>query len=312
MNSFFRHLAMASACIVWGLMAPLAKDAMRTDFTGMDMVAFRVAGGAICFWLTSLILTLCGKKQERVPLHDIGLFFLASLCSIAFNQGLFTIGVSMTSPVNASIMTTTLPIISLVLSVVFLHEKVSWQKIVGICLALSGALMVILTSHTASAAGAVNPYRDALGAAMCVLAQCSFATYLVVFGKLIKKYTVVTCMKWMMLFATLTIWPFALPHILSLPWSTIAARSYWETGFVVFFGTYCAYILMTWAQQVLRPTQVSVYNYFQPVVSCLASVMMGLAVFGYLQAIAVLLVFSGVYLVTNNSTHLKRKQVAEM
>ena len=311
MNSFFRHLAMVSACIIWGLMTPLAKDAMRTDFSGMDIVAFRVAGGALCFWLTSLVLALCGKKQEHVPLHDIGLFFLASLCSITFNQGLFTIGVNMTSPVNASIMTTTLPIISLVLSVLFLHEKVSWQKIAGICLALSGALMVILTSHTASAAGAVNPYRDALGAAMCVLAQCSFATYLVVFGKLIRKYSVITCMKWMMLFATLTVWPFALPHIISLPWSAIAVHSYWEAGFVVFFGTYCAYILITWAQQVLRPTQVAIYNYFQPVVSCLVSVMMGLAVFGYLQAIAILLVFSGVYLVTN-STHIKKKRVAEM
>ena len=298
MSVFLRHLSMASACIIWGLMAPLAKDAMRVDFSGIDMVAFRVAGGAICFWLTSLVLTLCGKKQEKVPLHDIGLFFLASLCSITFNQGMFTVGVSLTSPVNASIMTTTLPIISLILSAVFLHEKVSLRKIMGICLALSGALMVILTSHTASATGAVNPWRDALGAAMCVLAQCSFATYLVVFGKLIKKYSVVTCMKWMMLFATLTIWPFVLPHMVSLPWSTIAARSYWETAFVVFFGTYCAYILMTWAQQVLRPTQVSIYNYFQPVVSCLASVLMGLAVFGYLQTIAVVLVFSGVYLVT--------------
>lgn len=298
MSVLFRHLAMASACIIWGLMAPLAKDAMQADFSGVDMVAFRVAGGAICFWLTSLVLTLCGHKQENVPLKDIGLFFLASLCSITFNQGMFTVGVSLTSPVNASIMTTTLPVVSLILSAVFLHEKVSWQKIVGICLALSGALMVILSSHTASAVNAADPCHDALGSVMCVLAQCSFAAYLVLFGKLIKKYSVVTCMKWMMLFATLTIWPFALPHIVSLPWSSVAVRSCWETAFVVFFGTYCAYILMTWAQQVLRPTQVSVYNYFQPVVSCLASVAMGLAVFGCLQVVAVALVFSGVYLVT--------------
>lgn len=298
MSVFFRHLAMASACMIWGLMAPFAKDAMQADFTSIDMVAFRVAGGAICFWFTSWVLTLCGKKQEKVPWKDVGLFFLASQCSITFNQGLFTVGVSFTSPVNASIMTTTLPIISLILSAIFLHEKVSWRKILGIGLALSGALMVILTSHTASTAETVDSHRDALGAVMCVLAQCSFATYLVVFGKLIKRYSVVTCMKWMMLFATLTIWPFALPHIVSLPWTAIAVRSYWETAFVVFFGTYCAYILLTWAQQILRPTQVAIYNYFQPVVSCIVSVLMGLAVFGYLQAIAVVLVFSGVYLVT--------------
>lgn len=301
MNTFLRHVAIASACIIWGLMAPLAKDAMRTDISGLDLVAFRVAGGAVCFWLTSLILHLCGKKQEKVPLRDIGVFFVASLCSITFNQCMYTIGISMTSPVNASIMTTTLPIVSLILSALFLHERVSWSKVFGIVLALSGALMVILTSHTASAVRSSNPFSDAIGSLLCVLAQCSFATYLVLFSNLIRKYTIVTCMKWMMLFATLTILPFALPHIVTLPWQTISLRSYCEVGFVVFFGTYCAYILMTWAQQALRPTQVSIYNYLQPVVSCLASVAMGLAVFGYLQAIAILLVFSGVYLVTHTS-----------
>ena len=134
---------------------------------------------------------------------------------------------------------------------------------------------------------------------MCVVAQCSFATYLVLFNKLVKKYSVITCMKWMMLFATLTIWPFTTAHIVSLSWSEIGLISYLEVGFVVFLGTYCAYILMTFAQQVLRPTQVAIYNYFQPIISCLVSVVMGLAVFGWMQAVAILLVFSGVWLVTN-------------
>ncbi len=302
-----RHLSMALACVCWGLMAPFAKDAMRVDFTGLDIVSFRVAGGAICFWLTSFVLTLCGRKQEHVPLRDIGLFFLASLCSITCNQGLYTVGISYTSPVNASIMTTTLPIISLILSAIFLHEHISMQKVMGILLALSGALMVILSSHTASVEPSANPHTDAIGAVMCVVAQCSFAIYLVVFSRLIKKYSVVTCMKWMMLFATLTIWPFTTQHIVSLPWRSIALSSYLEVGFVVFFGTYCAYILMTLAQQVLRPTQVAIYNYFQPVISCLVSVVMGLAVFGWKQALAILLVFSGVWLVTH--THRVAQEV---
>lgn len=300
---YLRHVSIFLACVCWGLMAPLAKDAMQVDFTGTDLVSFRVAGGALCFWLTSAILSLCGKKQEHVPLHDVGMFFLASLCSITFNQGLYTIGVSYTSPVNASIMTTTMPIISLILSAIFLHERLTWAKVLGIALALSGALMVILTSHTASATTPTNPYADALGAGMCVLAQCSFATYLVIFGKLIKKYSVITCMKWMMLFATLTIWPFTTHHIIGIAWATIPLKSYLEAGFVVFFGTFFAYIFMGWAQQALRPTQVAIYNYFQPVIACLVSVCMGLAVFGVYQAIAVLLVFSGVYLVTMHKSN---------
>ncbi len=292
---------MGSACLIWGLMAPLAKDAMRVDFSGLDMVTFRVAGGALCFWFTSLVLTLCGHKQEKVPRRDIGLFFVASLCSITCNQCLYTVGISYTSPVNASLMTTMLPIISLILSALLLKEPVWWYKVLGIVLALTGALLIILSGVQGTSGmsdGSSDGGRSALGAGMCVLAQCSFALYLVLFGKLIKRYSIVTCMKWMMLSATLCIAPFTLPHIVTLPWESIPAVSYLEAGFVVLFGTYFAYLLMTWAQKVLRPTQVAIYNYFQPIVAALVSVAMGLSTFGWTQAAAILLVFAGVYFVT--------------
>lgn len=305
-GTWLRHVAMGSACLIWGLMAPLAKDAMRVDFSGLDMVTFRVAGGALCFWLTSLVLTLCGHKQEEVPRRDIGWFFVASLCSITCNQCLYTVGISYTSPVNASLMTTILPVISLLLSAILLKEKVRWYKVLGIVLAVTGALTIILSG--AQGANSVLDWsgdggRSALGAGMCVLAQCSFALYLVLFGKLIKRYNIVTCMKWMMSFATLCIAPFTLSHIASLPWTSIPARSFLEAGFVVVFGTYFAYLLMTWAQKVLRPTQVAIYNYFQPIVAALVSVAMGLSTFGWLQAVAVLLVFAGVYFVTFYQQH---------
>lgn len=48
------HLCLFLACAFWGLMAPLGKDAMTHGFTGLEMVTFRVAGGAVLFWLTSL------------------------------------------------------------------------------------------------------------------------------------------------------------------------------------------------------------------------------------------------------------------
>lgn len=300
-GTWLRHVAMGSACLIWGLMAPLAKDAMRVDFSGLDMVTFRVAGGAFCFWLTSLVLTLCGHKQENVPLRDVGWFFVASLCSITCNQCLYTVGISYTSPVNASLMTTLLPVISLLLSAILLKEKVHWYKVLGIVLALTGALLIILSGAQGASSlldQSGDGGRSALGAGMCVLAQCSFALYLVLFGKLIKRYSIVTCMKWMMLSATLCISPFTLPHIVSLQWEIIPTVSYLEAGFVVVFGTYFAYLLMTWAQKVLRPTQVAIYNYFQPIVAALVSVAMGLSTFGWLQAVAVLLVFAGVYFVT--------------
>jgi len=68
----------------------------------------------------------------------------------------------------------------------------------------------------------------------------------------------------------------------------------------VVVGTFVCYILTMIGQKTLRPTVVSVYNYVQPMVSVLVSVLMGLGVMKVSHAIAVVLVFAGVRLVTKS------------
>ena len=63
------------------------------------------------------------------------------------------------------------------------------------------------------------------------------------------------------------------------------------------------------AQHELRPTVVSIYNYVQPIVACLVSVATGLALFGWSEALSVVLVFSGVWLVTQSKS--RRDQLAQ-
>lgn len=59
---------------------------------------------------------------------------------------------------------------------------------------------------------------------------------------------------------------------------------------------------MTVGQKILRPTVVSVYNYVQPVVAVSVSLMLGLAVFKGVQALAAALVFVGVWLVVRSKS----------
>ena len=55
-------------------------------------------------------------------------------------------------------------------------------------------------------------------------------------------------------------------------------------------------------QHTLRPTVVSVYNYVQPIVSVIVSVCMGIGILRWSHALAVILVFSGVRLVTKSKS----------
>lgn len=285
------HFSIFGAAAIWGLMAPIGKDAMQHGITGVDMVTFRVAGAAICFWITSLFSR--EVASEHVAKRDLLQLFFAGLFAIVCNQCCFTIGLSITSPINASIVTTTLPIVALISSAIFLHEKVTWKKILGIACGVSGALMLVLGSATATNAKAGN----ILGDILCVCAQCSFAIYLALFKNLVSKYHTVTCMKWMFTFSTLVILPFTFKSVAAIPFAEISVLTWLESAFVVVGGTYIAYILMMRAQKTLRPTVIAMYNYVQPMTSTIVSVIAGLAIFGLSQILAILLIVLGVYTV---------------
>lgn len=287
------HLCMLCAGTCWGLMAPIGKDAMLNGIDGIDLVSFRVLGGALLFWLTSLF-----TKKEHVPVKDILLLGCAGLFALVFNQCSYTIGLNLTSPSNSSIMTTSMPIFAMVLSFFILKEPITWQKAGGVLLGCAGAVIIITTSATSGNAKVGNIWGDLL----CMSAQLSFALYLSLFKPLIQKYSLFTVNKWMFTWATLIIWPFTLGHVSSIDFASVPMSTWWETGFVVFFGTYISYICMMVGQQTLRPTVVSVYNYMQPLVSVSVSVAASLAVFKTSQALAAILVFSGVWFVVKSKS----------
>ncbi len=287
------HLCLLCAGSFWGLMAPVGKEAMLHGIDGIDMVAFRVLGGAILFWLTSLF-----TAREHVPVRDIFKMGAAGLFALVFNQCSYTIGLNMTSPSNSSIMTTSMPIFAMLLSFLILHEPITWKKACGVFLGCTGAVIIITTSAQSGNAKVGNIWGDLL----CMSAQLSFALYLALFKPLAQKYSLFTMNKWMFTWATVLIWPFAFSHVADIDYAHVPVSTWWETGYVIFFGTYLGYICMMVGQKILRPTVVSIYNYVQPVVSVSVSVALGLAVFKGIQAVAAVLIFTGVWLVVRSKS----------
>lgn len=294
------HLCMFSACAIWGLMSPVGKDAMTHGIDGITMVSFRVAGGALLFWIASLFV-----KREHVPLCDILKFAGAAVFGLVCNQCCFTIGLSLTSPGNASICTTAMPIFAMLLSFVILREPITWMKAGGVLLGCLGALLLILTSVTHADARV----GDIRGDLLVLGAQLSYALFLSLYNRFIKKYSVFTVNKWMFFWATLIVWTFSLSHVAATEWTAIQPVTWAEAGYVVFFGTFIGYILIVNAQQVLRPTVIATYNYVQPIVAVSVSLLMGIGVLKWTQAVSVLLVFGGVWLVTKSKSRRDLEQL---
>lgn len=287
------HICILSACVMWGLMSPIGKAAMESGVDNLNMVFLRAVVGAVLFWITSMFV-----KREHVPVKDVLALAGAGLFGLVGNQCCFTIGLGITTPSNASIVTTSLPIFAMVFAALILKEPITPRKALGVGIGCSGALILILSS------AAANDSRigDIRGDLLCVTAQMSFALYLTLYRNLIKRYSAITISKWMFTWAAVMLLPFLGKHAVTTDWQAIGMTTWLETGFVVFFGTYIAYLLMQTAQQTLRPTVVSIYNYMQPVVAVTVSIACGMCLFTWKQALAVALVFSGVWLVIKSKS----------
>jgi len=169
---------------------------------------------------------------------------------------------------------------------------------VGVLMGCSGALILILTS----AAHASDKVGDIRGDLLCLFAQVSFALYLSLFTPLIRRYNVFTINKYMFTWASLMVLPFTFGHVKDVLSEPIPTSTWLEAAYVVVIGTYFCYILTMIGQRTLRPTVVSVYNYVQPIVAVVASLLMGVGVLKPSHALAVVLVFSGVWLVTKSKS----------
>ena len=113
-------------------------------------------------------------------------------------------------------------------------------------------------------------------------------------------------MKWMFTYAAICFLPFALSDVTSIPYAEVDTKIWLCVAYVVFGGTFLAYILMMIGQKNLRPTVVSMYNYMQPIAGTAVSMALGMGTFGIVKGIAVALVFIGVYIVTQSKS---REQV---
>ena len=290
---------MFGACAGWGLMSPVGKDAMLHGFDGITMVSFRVAGACLLFWIASLF-----APKEQVPWRDRLMFIGAALTGLLFNQCCFTIGLSITSPINASIVTTSMPIFAMILAALILREPITGKKALGVLMGCSGALILILSS----AAHADARVGDIRGDLLCLFAQFSFALYLSLFNPLIKRYNVFTVNKYMFSWATLMLLPLSSYHVYGVISQPIPLLTWIEVGYVVVCGTFFCYILTMIGQRTLRPTVVSVSTYVQPIVAVAASLIMGISTMKLTHVLAVVLVFSGVWLVVKSKS---RKDIEE-
>ena len=276
-------------------MAPFLKDLLNGGIiTPMALSGYRIIGGALLFWLIGMFVKPDKNACNSIERRDIAPLIIASLLVIGLNQVLIIVGMSLTSPVDASVVCSLTPIFTLIFGAILMGIAFTWNKALGVTIGLAGALIFVFTGQADAETYVSNPV---LGDVACLMAQVFGALYLVCFTKLISKYSLITLMKWMFLISGIAVLPFSLPDMLAVDWSQVILMEYIDLTFIILFGTCLAYMLIPVAQRRVEPTVIAMYNYLQPVVAVVFSVIAGLATFSITNAIATAMVFVGVWIV---------------
>ena len=298
------HAAMFGDNAMWGLMSPVAKLAMTAGtLSPLVVTDLRVFGAMLLFWTASLF-----RKPEHVPPKDMAKLFGASLLAIVFNQGCFIYGVGLTSPGDASIITTSMPLWAMVLAAIFLREPITARKVAGIAAGACGALLLILGSRPSGAEAGTGSLQGDL---FVLLAQLSYALYFVLFKNFVSRYSLTTLMKWMFTYAFVCLLPFSARELAATQWSALGAGEIGGVLFIVAGATFLSYTLVVVGQKLLRPTVAGMYNYIQPLVACIVAVCWGMDTFGPAKAAAVALIFGGVWLVTSSRSRADTQPAEE-
>ena len=295
------HLAMLLATVAFGLNGPFSNalliDGVLSPWLHM---ACRFGTSCVVFWLTSLLV----PSGRRVEARDAWLLIGASLTGVLGNQGLFAFAISMTTPLRQSLMTTMGPIFTMFLAAIFLKEPLTWKKVLGVLVGLSGVLLLMLSKGGDAGSGT----RAVVGQLIALLATFSYTLYLTVFKRLIDKYSPLELMKWLFLISFLIVLPFSIGPAVEMPWREMDGIFYFRLGFVVLAATVMAYLLVPYAQQRLRPTVIAVYNYGNPVIATTAGLLMGLETFTVTKMVAGVLVILGVVIVTQSKSRRDLKR----
>lgn len=284
------HFYVFTANMIYGINYSLAKDLMPEYIKPYAFILARVLGATFLFWFFHLIFF-----NEKIKKEDIPRILFCSLFGVAINQLLFFKGLNITTPVNASIIMISNPVMVLILAYFFLKESITKYKLTGIFLAATGTLILLLLKDDFSFGS-----KTFTGDFMVLVNSISYAIYLIIVKKLMIKYKAITIIKWIFTFGLFMVFPLGINEFMQVRWEIFTLTQYFEFFFVVIATTFFAYLLNISALKQLSASSVSIYIYLQPVFATIISLILLQDKLNWIKIISALLIFSGIYLVSKN------------
>ncbi len=284
------HLACFIAYAIFGINIIVCKDLTSSRLISpIALFGLRSLGAGLLFWLISYFL-----PKEKVDKKDFGKILMASLLGFFLTQVTFLMAIPDITPMDCSIVSSLSPIYTMFIAAYVLKEPITLRKAGGVAISFFGIIYLIMNSVTGTGGTIETSW---VGILLMIANSLSFSLYLGLFKPVITKYSVITFMKWIFLFATLFSFPWTISELRTFDYSLLTSTYLSELAFLIICSTFITYFLIPLGQKRIRPTLVSMYSYVQPIIAIVISIWVGMDTLSWQKLLAAAMVFGGVVLV---------------
>lgn len=210
------------------------------------------------------IFTLKGRTLG-IDRDDFGPFFLLGILGIPINQYFYLYGMQFTTAANGALLYASTPSFVLVLSHFMLKEHITLKKSFGIALAFFGITIVVFER------GIDFSSQYTFGNVLVLIAVLAWALFTILGKKMILKYGALHTTAVMMLFGTVSFFPFGAILAADFPFSHLTFGQ-WSGILYLSLGTSIAgYLLWYYALSRIETAKVAVFANGQPIFATLLS-----------------------------------------
>ena len=251
------HLALVAVQIMFGTWPIFGKIVLRS-MSSTSLVGFRICGAAIVFTLFQRKL----GELLRLPKRVLAWLVLSSLLGVVLNQLLFVKGLSLTTAINATLLTTTIPVFTLAVSIALGHDRASVRHILGIALAAAGVVYLVDPWRASFSA------QTTLGNILLIISSFCYGAYIAVSRDLFQALwraerdhldfpdrrlrDVAVC---------------RLMHGARTACESVSLGVWLAVAYIILVPTVGAYYLNSWAATRVAPSVVAIYIYLQPLLA---------------------------------------------
>jgi drug/metabolite transporter (DMT)-like permease len=293
-NTRNAHLAVLATNILFASNYSVIKYITPSIIKPFGLNVVRVVGCIVLFWAIYLLKPSSAAIQRK----HLPRFILCAATGIAINQTFFMKGLSLTTPIHASLLMLACPIFITFIAAWLLKEAITFKKIMGLIIGIAGSVILISIKEN-SATGS----NRLLGDLMVLVNAISYGFFMVIVRPLMEVYSPVHVMRWVFTLGTIMILPFGWGQFAEVNWHTITQNEIIAVSYIVFGGTFLAYFFNIYGINHIGASATGAYIYTQPVFAAIIAIIFLGEHFSWQKGIAAVFIFTGVFLVS-----MKRKK----